>query len=203
MGPAAGWLLLVDRESRTSVDPTSGTAARGVAGGLMSAGLNGNQHRIQGMCRETKWSPRMGAVYSLTTKTIVRTGYGLLTGRRRLSAPKSPPITASAVGSTHLSSADDGAPGGLARRMPRSRTSLVRAPSGNCVRRRSRHRHQHQLRRSGTARPRRACSRSLAGRTARASCARLRRKTVSCVGAHGDHLRPQRARSTRRSTSGH
>ena len=60
----------------SSVDPTGGTAARTVKGGLMYAGVNGNGV-TQGNPPKIKWSPRVGAVYSLDTKTVLRGGYGL------------------------------------------------------------------------------------------------------------------------------
>jgi hypothetical protein len=59
-----------------SVDPTGGTAARNVVGGLMYAGVNGNP-TTQGNPPRQKWSPRVGVVYSLDSKTVVRGGYGL------------------------------------------------------------------------------------------------------------------------------
>jgi hypothetical protein len=59
-----------------SVDPTGSTPAHAVAGGLMYAGVNGN-NTYQGNPPTAKWSPRVGAVYSLDTKTVLRGGYGL------------------------------------------------------------------------------------------------------------------------------
>jgi hypothetical protein len=59
-----------------SVDPTGGTAARTVRGGLMYAGVNGNAE-TQGNPPKAKWSPRVGIVYSLDSKTVVRGGYGV------------------------------------------------------------------------------------------------------------------------------
>ena len=50
-----------------SVDPTGGTPARTVAGGLMYAGVNGNPTQ-QGNPPKAKWSPRVGAVYSLDSQ---------------------------------------------------------------------------------------------------------------------------------------
>ena len=57
-------------------DPTGGTAARNVVGGLMYAGVNGNP-TTQGNPPKAKYSPRVGAVYSLDAKTVLRGGYGL------------------------------------------------------------------------------------------------------------------------------
>jgi hypothetical protein len=59
-----------------SVDPTGGTAARTVTGGLMYAGVNGNPE-TQGNPPKAKWSPRVGIVYSLDSKTVLRGGYGV------------------------------------------------------------------------------------------------------------------------------
>jgi hypothetical protein len=59
-----------------SIDPTGGTAARSVVGGLMYAGVNGNP-TTQGNPPKAKWSPRFGAVYSFDSKTVLRGGYGL------------------------------------------------------------------------------------------------------------------------------
>jgi hypothetical protein len=59
-----------------SVDPSGGTPARTVKGGLMYAGVDGNG-TTQGNPPKVKWSPRVGAVYSLDNKTVIRGGYGL------------------------------------------------------------------------------------------------------------------------------
>jgi trimeric autotransporter adhesin len=57
-------------------DPVAGTAARAVSGGLMYAGVNGNK-TTQGNPPKIKSSPRVGAVYSFTTNTVLRGGYGI------------------------------------------------------------------------------------------------------------------------------
>ena len=57
-------------------DPVAGTSARTVAGGLMYAGVDGNK-TYQGNAPAVKWSPRVGAVYALNDRTVVRGGYGL------------------------------------------------------------------------------------------------------------------------------
>ena len=57
-------------------DPIAGVSARPVVGGLMYAGVNGAK-TTQGNPPKAKWSPRVGAVYSLDPKTVVRGGYGL------------------------------------------------------------------------------------------------------------------------------
>jgi len=57
-------------------DPIAGTPARQIAGGLLYAGVDGNR-TAQGHAPAVKWSPRLGVVYSITEKTVVRGGYGL------------------------------------------------------------------------------------------------------------------------------
>ena len=57
-------------------DAVAGTAARTVKGGLMYAGVNGNP-TTQGNPPAVKYSPRVGAVYSIDARTVLRAGYGL------------------------------------------------------------------------------------------------------------------------------
>jgi trimeric autotransporter adhesin len=57
-------------------DPLSGAPARAVSGGLMYAGVDGN-NTYQGNAPALKWSPRVGAAYTLDSKTVIRGGYGL------------------------------------------------------------------------------------------------------------------------------
>jgi len=57
-------------------DAVAGTTARTVTGGLMYAGVNGAP-TTQGNPPKLKFSPRVGAVYSIDTKTVLRAGYGL------------------------------------------------------------------------------------------------------------------------------
>jgi hypothetical protein len=57
-------------------DALAGTSSRTVTGGLMFAGVNGNP-TTQGNPPKVKWSPRVGAVYSITPDTVLRSGYGL------------------------------------------------------------------------------------------------------------------------------
>jgi hypothetical protein len=59
-----------------AADPVAGTTARQVVGGLMYAGVDGNPE-TQGNPPSVKASPRVGAVYSVTDKTVLRGGYGL------------------------------------------------------------------------------------------------------------------------------
>lgn len=49
---------------------------RPVRGGLMYAGVNGNSEE-QGNQPALKFSPRIGVVYSINPKTVIRTGYGV------------------------------------------------------------------------------------------------------------------------------
>jgi hypothetical protein len=71
-----------------NIDPTGGTPARTVSGGLMFAGVNGN-HDYQGDPPGLKWSPRVGAVFSFDTKTVLRAGYGLYYAPWNYGAPSS------------------------------------------------------------------------------------------------------------------
>jgi hypothetical protein len=57
-------------------DSVAGTGPRTVTGGLMYAGVDGNPV-TQGNPPKAKWSPRVGIVYSLNEKTVIRSGYGL------------------------------------------------------------------------------------------------------------------------------
>lgn len=57
-------------------DPVAGTSARQVVGGLMYAGVDGNK-TTQGNPPKIKASPRVGVVYSINPKTILRGGYGI------------------------------------------------------------------------------------------------------------------------------
>jgi hypothetical protein len=59
-----------------SVDPSGGTPSRQVVGGLVYSGVNGNP-TFQGNPPAGKWSPRVGTVYAIDSKTVVRGGYGL------------------------------------------------------------------------------------------------------------------------------
>jgi len=58
-----------------SVDPLGG-GSRQVLGGLLYAGVNGNP-TTQGNPPKAKFSPRVGVVYSINQKTVLRGGYGL------------------------------------------------------------------------------------------------------------------------------
>ena len=54
----------------------------------MYAGVNGNP-TTQGNPPKVKWSPRVGVVYSLNTKTVLRGGYGLYWAPWNYPAPSS------------------------------------------------------------------------------------------------------------------
>ena len=70
----------------SNIDTSGGTPARQVVGGLMFAGVNGNPTQ-QGNPPKAKWSPRLGAVYSVTPKTVLRAGYGLYWSPWNYAAP--------------------------------------------------------------------------------------------------------------------
>jgi hypothetical protein len=74
---------------------SNGTA---VTGGILFAGLNGNQHDIGSLSR-LKFAPRIGAAYRLTDNTVIRGGYGILYAPIRYD-----PIAALAPGYTQDSS---------------------------------------------------------------------------------------------------
>jgi hypothetical protein len=95
-----------------TIDPTGGTAARTVLGGLMYAGVNGNP-TTQGHPPAVKWSPRVGAVYSLDPKTVVRGGYGLYWAPYNYPVPSSTSNTATTARSASPTT----------RRCPRRRVS--------------------------------------------------------------------------------
>ncbi len=59
-----------------SIDPSGSTASHAVLGGLQYAGVNGNP-TTQGNPPKAKFSPRLGAVYSLDAKDVLRGGYGI------------------------------------------------------------------------------------------------------------------------------
>jgi hypothetical protein len=67
-------------------DAVAGTAARTVKGGLMYAGVNGNP-TTQGNPPKVKYSPRVGAVYSINSMTVLRGGYGLYWSPWNYAAP--------------------------------------------------------------------------------------------------------------------
>ena len=81
-------------------DPIAGVGARTVTGGLMYAGVNGNP-TTQGNPPGLKWSPRVGLVYSLNTKTVLRGGYGLYWAPYNYPAPSAATNNYGQVGFTN------------------------------------------------------------------------------------------------------
>jgi hypothetical protein len=84
-----------------NIDPTGATAARQVVGGLKFAGVNGN-NAYQGDPPPAKFSPRLGAVYSLNTKTVIRGGYGMYWAPWNYPAPS--PASYGAIGFSNSTS---------------------------------------------------------------------------------------------------
>jgi hypothetical protein len=91
-------------------DPVAGIGARTVSGGLMYAGVDGNK-TTQGNPPKLKWSPRVGAVYSLNTKTVVRGGYGMYWAPYNYPAPSSATNNYGQVGFTNNTVVPQSAPG--------------------------------------------------------------------------------------------
>jgi len=91
-------------------DAVAGVPARTVAGGLMYAGVNGNPV-TQGDPPKIKWSPRVGAVYSLNTKTVLRAGYGIYWAPYNYPAPSSATNNYGQVGFTQNTLVAQSAPG--------------------------------------------------------------------------------------------
>jgi hypothetical protein len=87
--------LAVGFDRNATANLASGTQ---VTGGILFAGVNGNQRDIGSLSR-TKFAPRLGASYQLTPKTVVRGGYGILYAPTRYD-----PIAALAPGFTQTSS---------------------------------------------------------------------------------------------------
>src|SRR3954470_23181299 len=80
-------------------DPLAGTAARPVVGGLMYAGVNGN-NTTQGNPPKLKASPRVGVVYSFNTDTVLRGGYGIYWAPFNYQAPSTATSNYGQVGYT-------------------------------------------------------------------------------------------------------
>src|SRR5262249_25038990 len=78
-----------------TVDPSGATPARQVVGGLKFAGVNGNGTQ-QGDPPAAKLSPRLGAVYSLNSKTVIRAGSGMYWSPWNYPAPS--PASYGAIG---------------------------------------------------------------------------------------------------------
>ncbi len=69
-------------------DALAGVGSRTVTGGLMYAGVNGNP-TTQGNPPKVKLSPRVGAAYSIDSKTVLRGGYGIYYAPYNYPAPSS------------------------------------------------------------------------------------------------------------------
>jgi trimeric autotransporter adhesin len=93
-------------------DPVAGVGARTVSGGLMYAGVDGNK-TTQGNPPKVKFSPRVGAVYSLNTKTVLRGGYGLYWAPYNYPAPSSSTNNYGQVGFTNNTILPQSAPGSV------------------------------------------------------------------------------------------
>jgi hypothetical protein len=87
-----------------NVDPSGGDPRAYRAGGLMFAGVDGNKE-YQGNPPKVKWSPRVGAVYSLNSKTVLRGGYGLYWAPWNYPVPSSTTSNFGQVGFTQNTSA--------------------------------------------------------------------------------------------------
>jgi len=81
-------------------DTVAGVGPRTVKGGLMYAGVNGNK-TTQGNPPKLKWSPRVGTVYSMNTKTVLRAGYGLYWAPYNYPAPSAATNNYGQVGFTN------------------------------------------------------------------------------------------------------
>jgi hypothetical protein len=80
-------------------DAVAGTPARTVTGGLMYAGVGGNKE-TQGNPQALKVSPRIGAVYSMSPKTVIRGGYGIYWAPYNYPAPSTSSSNYGQVGFT-------------------------------------------------------------------------------------------------------
>ena len=126
-----------------TIDPTGGTAARQVRGGLKFAGVNGNPTQ-QGDPPAAKFSPRLGAVYSLNTKTVLRAGYGMYWAPWNYPAPSPALLRGHWLLEQHAVAAVNGdADRGLRQPVPERARRAVGQQAGPAGGRR----HEHQLRR--------------------------------------------------------
>jgi len=66
--------LAVGFDRNAQAQLSNGTS---VTGGILFAGINGNQRDIGALSR-AKFAPRIGAAYQIDSKTVVRGGYGIL-----------------------------------------------------------------------------------------------------------------------------
>jgi hypothetical protein len=91
-------------------DAVAGIGARNARGGLMYAGVDGNK-TTQGNPPKLKWSPRVGAVYSLNTNTVIRAGYGLYWAPYNYPAPSTAQNNYGQVGYSQNTTLVQSAPG--------------------------------------------------------------------------------------------
>jgi trimeric autotransporter adhesin len=93
-----------------SADPSGGTPARTIKGGLMYAGVDGNP-TTQGNPPKLKTSPRVGVVYSLNSQTVIRAGYGLYWAPYNYPAPSTSQNNYGQVGYAQNTPSPQSAPG--------------------------------------------------------------------------------------------
>jgi hypothetical protein len=91
-------------------DTLAGVGARTAKGGLMYAGVDGNK-TTQGNPPKLKWSPRVGAVYSLNNNTVIRAGYGLYWAPYNYPAPSTDQNNYGQVGYSQNTTLVQSAPG--------------------------------------------------------------------------------------------
>ncbi len=152
-------------------DPIAGTPARSIAGGLMFAGIDGNP-TSQGNPPGVQWSPRVGAVYSITPSLILRGGYGIYWAPWNYPAPSSASNNYGQVGFTNNTVVPQtaGSPSvNLTNPFPNGLVRAARQLDWDVDRRR----HVDQLRRPEPHHPARA--------------AVLARPAEGTAGPHGDH----------------
>ncbi|MEO7270700.1 MAG: TonB-dependent receptor, partial [Vicinamibacterales bacterium] len=111
-------------------DSLAGLPVRTLAGGLMYAGVNGNP-TSQGDAPALKWSPRVGAVYAFTDKTVLRGGYGLYWAPFNYAGPSTGTSNYGQVGYTQntILSQSRTAPVSLTNPFPNG----VASPTGNSL----------------------------------------------------------------------
>jgi hypothetical protein len=91
-------------------DPLAQVGTRTPKGGLMYAGVDGNK-TTQGNPPTLKWSPRVGAVYSINTNTVIRAGYGLYWAPYNYPAPSTDQNNYGQVGYSQNTTLIQSAPG--------------------------------------------------------------------------------------------
>ena len=129
-----------------TVDPSGGTPARTV-GRRSDVRRRRRQQDLPGQSAGVKWSPRVGAVYSLNTKTVLRGGYGLYWAPWNYPVPSSTTSNYGQIGFTQntvLPADQRHADRQPVERVPERPGRTARQFAGRAVRRR----HDDQLRRS-------------------------------------------------------